>query len=62
MIRALLLLAILFVGWSSPAFRFAASKALRITADRIEPKEALEKAKNPRFFQIPNPFYDDSVE
>ena len=62
MIRIILLFSIVLVGWSSPSLRFAAARALRITANRIEPKEATEKSKNPKFFRIPNPFYVDSIK
>ena len=55
LIRTLLIVLIFYLGANSPDFRSFAAKGLRISADWIEPKNSPNK--NPRNFQIPNPFY-----
>ena len=59
MLRILLLLVVVYVGTTSPELRSFAAKGLRMSADWIEPKQSTEK--NPKTFQIPNPFYDGSL-
>ena len=57
MIRCLLLIVVVYVGWSSPEARMATANFLRMSADLITPKE--EAQENPKNFQIPNPFYKE---
>ena len=54
MLRILLLVVVVHVGTTSPELRSFAAKGLRMSADWIEPKQFTEK--NPKTFQIPNPF------
>ena len=55
MLRILLLVVVVYVGTTSPELRSLAAKGLSMSADWIEPKEKTDK--NPKTFQIPNPFY-----
>ena len=59
MLSTILLASIIFLIWSSPEFRSYTANALRITASWVEPNEETEK--NPKHFQIPNPFYTEKV-
>ncbi len=57
MLRTIFLIVIFLAVWSSPDLRAYTANALRLTATWIEPKKAVEQ--NPRYFQIPNPFYEN---
>jgi len=54
LIRTILLVVFLYVGINSPELRSFTAKGLRMSADWIESKST---KKNPRTFQIPNPFF-----
>ena len=60
MIRTLLLVVALVLGASSPDLRNVLANALRTTATWIETKESTEK--NPRTFEILNPFYREDAK
>ena len=57
MLKNLLLGVILFTVWTSPDLRSLVANGLRETAKWIEPTNM--PRRNPKHFQIPNPFYKD---
>ena len=63
MLRILLLVVVVYVGTTSPELRSFAAKGLRMSADWIEPKQSTQSTeKNPKTFQIPNPFYREDAK
>ena len=57
MIRSLLIVIIIMLGWSSPEIRVITANSLRFAADFIEPKD--NSNNNPKTIEIPNPFYTE---
>ena len=47
------------MAWSSAEMRTITSNALKATANWIQPEDSDKTRKNPKHFQIPNPFYKD---
>ncbi len=58
MIRTLILLIFIYIGWSSPGLRYSMASFLRNSATWIEPREEIKN--NPEHFKIPNPFYKEN--
>ena len=55
MIRSLLIIIIIMIGWSSPEIRGITANSLRFAADFIEPQD--NSNNNPETIEITNPFY-----